>query len=292
MPQGGPSIPRDALQRVRPGDRIDHRAFNALVDFVRSQGAPPGRHQFEDAGQVMTRGESGRVARSGNWARCESDDASVPAFSLLEIYDGRFDDDGMVFSVRKPEDGAQLFGGNEDFAIAGSQGWVKLVTPYEPVIARCSEDVAFLDDLSPDDDYGVESGSDFTAMTSRDARDRVMLLGKVGGGGGGGGNWIVEIVEVDTECDCVRATCEVIRRPEGDSRWKCGDEITVYDDLGCVLNTVASDLTGVRAVICRTVGDCEYSDEMLPEECDPYGEVDLKAAHFSFVRRCCTGDLV
>jgi hypothetical protein len=110
--------------------------------------------------------------------------------------------------------------------------------------------------------------------------------------GGGGGNWIVEIVEVDTECDCVRATCEVIRRPEGDSRWKCGDEITVYDDLGCVLNTVASDLTGVRAVICRTVGDCEYSDEMLPEECDPYGEVDLKAAHFSFVRRCCTGDLV
>lgn len=120
------------------------------------------------------------------------------------------------------------------------------------------------------------------------------------GGGGSSGIWMVEILNIHENCDCIRAECEVRRRPEGDTRWTCRDRITVYDDLGCVLNAVAADLErntttnqrGAHALVFRSVGDCYgYGyQEQLPPYCE-YGYADIPEPHFTFLRRCCARDI-
>lgn len=116
-------------------------------------------------------------------------------------------------------------------------------------------------------------------------------------GGGGGGDWLVEIDSMVVNCGCKVATCTVLRTPCGNRKYAVGDEVTVFDDLGCILNvTDPAAYVGVRAWVVETEGDINnpYAVSPLPEDCDPddnpYTVLDYEACHLSFVTRCCLNE--
>jgi hypothetical protein len=58
--------------------------------------------------------------------------------------------------VRLAQDTPRLFAANEAYPIAANgEGWVRIITPYDPVQVKCEEGVRFFDRLSPDSDTGL-----------------------------------------------------------------------------------------------------------------------------------------
>lgn len=147
---------RDALRRAHITDKHLHLpTYNGMVDYVKARGVPP------QVGALMD--QFGSVVRDvirpqrELWWPCVSDDAIDP-FGIVEVYDAQPGGKGFYFSVRKATSGAKLFAGNEDYKLFAKDvetgekgfGWIKLITPFEPVTIRTTSDegdITFLDDL-------------------------------------------------------------------------------------------------------------------------------------------------
>lgn len=221
---------------------------------------------------------------------------TVPAHSIAKVKNGaaaKVVNGARFVTLEKPdgEDGSYVFTGpvsveNQKYLHCQESftpGWVKYADYEAPAIG---------DEVGPvDDEWTVSTdGSGFRVWDVNTASSLVLIVG--GGGGGGGGNWIVEITEVLDGCDCMVAKAIVHRAPCGKAS-RIGDEITIYDDLGCDLSTAPADeWIGVKAIVSETVGELEYGEESpLPDDCDPddnpYTETDWEACHFSIVRVCC-----
>jgi hypothetical protein len=152
------STPPDKLRLYSRGEVINRPVINALIEFVRSRTA--GRGTFTDGGASSPR-PTGHSRDELSWVRCESE-VDAPPFSVVEVYDSRLDDNGIVLIVREAAEGAALYAGNEDYElINGAQGWVKLLTPYEPVVINVHDDsdpIVFGDTLTVEE-LRVTSGS-------------------------------------------------------------------------------------------------------------------------------------
>lgn len=130
-----PRLPHNQVYRGLRGGFV-----NALVDMMRDRGVARTAYSMTDSGGGAVRGKSQSRDRL-SWVRCYSDD-DIPAFSVVEVYDGRLDSDGIILQVRKVAAFAdvKLFAGTEEYALtADGYGWVKLITPYEPVVVRLGD---------------------------------------------------------------------------------------------------------------------------------------------------------
>lgn len=113
-------------------------------------------------------------------------------------------------------------------------------------------------------------------------------------GGGGGGNYWATITRVIDDCNCLVAKAVVYRIPCSGASAEIGEEITVYDDLGCDLPTHAKEeWIGVKIIVCESKGELDpyYDSSPLPAYCDPDEDGYLtdvwEDCHFSIVRVCC-----
>jgi len=130
----------DNLQSFKRGSYLKRPVVNALIEVARAKGLPPGRGDFND-GSGPVRRRQGHTRDALSWLRCESDDAARP-FSIVEVYDARLDRDGVVLIVREVVtfELGMILAGNEDYDLyASSDGWVKLINPYEPVIVNVDD---------------------------------------------------------------------------------------------------------------------------------------------------------
>jgi hypothetical protein len=117
-------------------------------------------------------------------------DDDVQEFGIVEVYGASMEHDGPVLQVRlRTTETAQLYAGNEDYILTqGGQGWVKVVSPFEPVIVRSDGSPVFLSKVR------VTTGEDIvraTALSSRlvsltlpntEDQDKVGVMSTVGPG--------------------------------------------------------------------------------------------------------------
>jgi hypothetical protein len=149
-------VPLQVTRRLADGSIVPARIANALLDKAKAnQTQPPGPDWYE-SGHESAQKQAATRARI-LWWPCLSDD-DMPPFSVVEVYDSSPAGADFYFRVRKanPSSRAAQYGGNEDYDLHagtpedGPFGWVKLVTPYDPVVMRSSGSVSFLSTVTPD----------------------------------------------------------------------------------------------------------------------------------------------
>jgi len=160
---------------------------NAVFDAVRFRDVPQGPHGRGDRSGNQTRPRP--YAKDHlSWHRCISSD-NVDPFSIVEVYDSTVDATGPLLKVNIEGTGTgsgtattsiteKLYAGNEQYTlIRGKPGWVKLITPYEPVLVRASLDTQFYDDLEIDGSAvtpGAATG--LIALSPRNSEERCYVL--------------------------------------------------------------------------------------------------------------------
>lgn len=149
---------RETIRHIKGKDPVLVDTLNTLIDTARGSSVPPGQHTFAEQTGPVNRSKAGTREL---WFRCQSDDEVEP-FGIVEVYDAVQDDQGIILKVKiATSDDGRLFAGNEDYKLfADSEGWVKLITSYEPVLVRSSgSGFTFLDELGVDDDVVVADAS-------------------------------------------------------------------------------------------------------------------------------------
>lgn len=186
---------REIIQHVKAGDPISARLINNLIDAAKQVGVPPQENAWTDQSGPSVRSKSNSSDRL-SWIRCLSR-VNAPPFSVVEVFDSTVDLGGPLLRVRQAGQigtgtgtgtgtavsAPALYAANEDYPLyANSLGWVKLVTPYEPVKIRASGSVNFLDDL---DVSGLQvisgAGKDLLCLTPDDVESRCYVLGRTSG---------------------------------------------------------------------------------------------------------------
>src|SRR6185437_1782176 len=123
-----------------------------MVDAASDHGNPLGPNTLQD--------QHGAVQKKTTWQRqlwwpCKSDDIVCP-YGIVEIYDAEPGGVDFYFKVRLATADASQYGGNEAYQLCpGEFGWIKLITPYEPVVVRSKGTIAFLQTLGIVGDYMV-----------------------------------------------------------------------------------------------------------------------------------------
>jgi hypothetical protein len=126
-------IIRENLQEVRAGQRISARTFNALVRAAKLNGVPSSELSFlTDNGQITRHPPSAKEL----WVYVKSDN-DISTFSLCEVYDGEYLNDGPRLKVKTATSTAKWLAGTEAYELkANSTGWVKLVNPHQLVAVK------------------------------------------------------------------------------------------------------------------------------------------------------------
>ena len=132
--------PRDIIRPVNPGQPIRADDINAIISYVRSSGVPTSYRSYEGSSEVASRARP-KSDDALSWLPCVSCDA-VAEFSIVEVCRASIQDDGSILlHVRKPTGGSTVFAGTENYPLfESSYGWVKLITPYEPVEVNTIDD--------------------------------------------------------------------------------------------------------------------------------------------------------
>jgi len=158
---------RAAIQLARESDQQLHLpSYNAALDFAKSRGVAVGaRFSEEPFGHV----QHPEITRQRElWWPCVSDDAA-DEFSVVEVYNATNAGAGFYFRTRKATSAAKLYAGNEDYPLfAGGMGWIKLITPYEPITVISSDlSVGFLTGVTTDGSNQLTSGGSMMQTLTR-----------------------------------------------------------------------------------------------------------------------------
>lgn len=141
---------RANVQLAKESDQQLHLpSYNAALEFARSRGVAVGDSFSEEPFGHVKHPEVSRQREL--WWPCVSDEAA-DAFSVIEVYDATAAGTAFYFKVRRATAAAKLYAGNEDYPLfQGGMGWIKLITPYEPITVIASDlSVAFLTTVGPD----------------------------------------------------------------------------------------------------------------------------------------------
>ena len=269
-------VPPDALVPFKKGEVIKRAVINALIEFARGRGVPGGRGEFVDAGPgSRRRQEHSRDELS--WLRCEAE-VDAPEYSVVEVYDARLDPDGITLIVREATADATVLAGNEAYElINGALGWVKLLTPYEPIIINvdeASDVVIFGDELDVTGlSVQVSSGGPLIALTAESgpagtgtgtgplSKSRVAVLAPSGRSGDTLPLVRYEILTPD--CSGGSALAVITAVSCGMTSPSAGDHIQLLDEDGWFsgeTNTTLSGRTGTahKFDIPSGYDDCSY----------------------------------
>jgi hypothetical protein len=172
------SISREDLQLVRPGDPIQARAWNAVIEYIKSEQNPSARGAYEEQTGTVFRV---RPDQNALWVRCNTSVAADP-FSIVEVYGGQLADDGLILQARQATSAAQFFAANEDYPlIAGTEGWVKLITPYSPVKVTAYGSPTWLSELVASGAKVQQgNGGQLLCIGTKDGAGRVAVLSTSG----------------------------------------------------------------------------------------------------------------
>lgn len=269
------SLTRSQLQKLRSGTDVRklRPVLNAIIEFVNSSERPPGVNTRSDSSGTVIR-EHRHSLDELSWVRCESLDAA-PAYSILEVYDGEMDAQGLIVKVRSALDGVSSdfeYAGNEDYELeAGGTGWVKLINPYHPVLVQADGNVTFLEDVTIEGlkvkAHDEETGLATLAPQEIDniplgmtGRTPVISFEKAGGGSEIIRFTIDSMDEYD-ECASAQATVDEVACEL--STPSPGETITVYDGLGCFFNVPPNDLMGLKGYAAKMEGSYECRWEVI-----------------------------